>query len=502
MENKDNFFKNSLILTLSNSTMGILRFIFSVILSRDLGAEGMGLYGLIMPIYDLFCCLVCGGLTTAISKETAVFYDKKEYKNLKNSVQICFSFDLFWSILVAVGVFVLSPVLSRGIIKDPRTLYSLQVICPALVFVALSSIIKGYFYGVSKVNVPAIIDILEKAVRISAVVLIIKIFVLREVTKTVTAVYIALSVGEFISFIFLYIFYKIYSSKMNYSCEKVERRSQLLFDILIIAVPLCINGFLSSILNTASTLIVPRRLVAAGFSYKDSLSMIGKFSGMAMSITFFPAVVIASMSTVLVPDISQSLSRKDYYSLQKRIEDVIRISFLLGMATLAVCLSIPNPLGMMFYNRTDLGSYIVFSALCAPTLFIAATTYSILSGLGKQNAILVNSMVTSVEEVILLFILTGIPSINVYGLGISFILVNITSIILNMRDILSKCYIHFEITEIIIHTLICIFVFMLLSILNTVLPNNLIAIKSIAIIIIGFTVFFMLSHIINKAKEI
>ena len=66
---KDTFYRDTFVLTLSNLAMGVLRFMFSIILSRQLGPEGLGLYGLIMPIYDLFCCLVCGGIIAAISRE-------------------------------------------------------------------------------------------------------------------------------------------------------------------------------------------------------------------------------------------------------------------------------------------------------------------------------------------------------------------------------------------------------------------------------------------------
>jgi len=54
---KDNFYRDSIILTISNLTGGVLRFMFSILLSKKLGAEGMGLYSLVMPIYDLFICL-------------------------------------------------------------------------------------------------------------------------------------------------------------------------------------------------------------------------------------------------------------------------------------------------------------------------------------------------------------------------------------------------------------------------------------------------------------
>ena len=71
---KDNFFKNSFFLTASNITTGLLGFIFSIYLSKLIGAEGIGLYGIIMPIYNLFICLMTAGIIAAISKLSAYIH--------------------------------------------------------------------------------------------------------------------------------------------------------------------------------------------------------------------------------------------------------------------------------------------------------------------------------------------------------------------------------------------------------------------------------------------
>ena len=55
---RERFLKSTLILICSNLITSVFAFVFSIILSRKLGAEGMGLYGIIMPIYDLFICLI------------------------------------------------------------------------------------------------------------------------------------------------------------------------------------------------------------------------------------------------------------------------------------------------------------------------------------------------------------------------------------------------------------------------------------------------------------
>lgn len=494
----DNFYKDTLILTISNLATGILRFVFSIILSNKLGAEGLGLYSMIMPIYDLFCCVVCGGMIIAISRKAAIFSSNEDYININRLIRIAIIFDLFWSLFISALVFLNSKFISSFLIKDSRTLYSVMIICPALIFVALSSIFKGYFYGVSKAKVPAYIDIFEKAIRICVVIGILNILMLKTMVQTITAVYAALTLGELISFLILYAAYIMYKGKFKTTNTRRENNGQLLFDILIVAVPLCINGFLGSILNTASTLVLPRRLVSAGIDYDTALSLIGKFTGMALNITFFPMVVIAAMSTVLVPEISKNLSQKNFYALEERTIEVIKLSFYLGIASMIICLCIPNSLGKLFFGRSDLGVYIVSSALCLPITYAAASTYSILSGLGKQTTILINSLLVSVEELILLYTLTAIPSINIYGFAITLFVTGVTSFVLNMYSIKKVCHIGFSSTNMLIDLMMSILVFLTLGIINNIMPDYIFVFKNVFIILLGFILYFFLTIVVKR----
>lgn len=497
---RDNFFKDSMTLTISNLATGILGFMFSIILSRQLGAEGMGLYGLIMPIYNLFICLISGGMVAAISKVAAVYFVKNDYNNLNKSVKVCLTFDFIWGLIVVVFVFLGSNFISNNIIKDERALNSLRFICPAMIFVSFSSILKGYFYGISKVQIPAIIDIFEKAIRIAVILLVIKIFSLNTINSTVTAAYTALTIGEFISLILLYMFYKRNEKKVSIEYSIPEGRSQLLFNILIISFPLCLNGFLTTILTTISTLIVPRRLISAGFEYSAALSMIGKFSGMALNITFFPMLVIGSMITILIPNLSQSISKKDYFALENRITQVLQISLLLGISTLVICFTIPSSLGKLFYNRDDLGSYIKFAALSAPLIFPAITTYGILNGIGKQGILLRNSIIVSIIEVFLLYLLTGIPIINIYGFGITLIITSFIGLMLNLHEIKKKYYFNLSFSNIMIDILLGILIFFVINIVKNLLPDSIFVIKNLIILILGFSLSF-LAHLLLKNNK-
>ena len=286
----------------------------------------------------------------------------------------------------------------------------------------------------------------------------------------------------------LIIFYKSSRKKIiiDYNVE-TESMPQLLIQVLIISIPLALNGFLSSILGTASTLILPRRLVSSGIPYETALSLIGEFSGMAVSIILFPSVIISAISTIIVPEISGSLATKDFFKVEKRIGDVIRVSLYLGLATLIICSIIPKELGILFFNKASIYKYIFTAALCCPLYFTLYTTYGVMSGIGKQKDILLNSLIISILDIIILYIFGGISWINIYAYAITLFLTSLVGVILNLVSIRSFTKIRFGKYQVISTCIITILTTLIVAIINNLLINFNYLLKSFIIILVAFS---------------
>lgn len=489
---KDDFFKNSFLLTASNITTGIIGFIFSIYLSKVIGPEGMGLYNLVMPIYNLFICVMTAGVAASISQVSAVYSSKNENKNLVKTIKVVSAFNFIWATFIAIIVFFAAPLIGKYGIKDIRTIDAIRVTCPAMVFIALSNILKGYFYGTSKIKAPAIIDIFEKALRIFTVAFLVYIFNAKDLKLLVTLCYVALGFGELQSLILLFVYYKRNTKKLPITYERIERRSQLLFNVLIISLPLTLNGFLSNIFNTLSTLVVPRSLAIAGFNHSVALSMIGKYTGMAMMIIGIPLIVVSSINTLLIPDLSQTIIQGNYYDASCRIKKVLKISFLLGLATTVITLLIPKELGLIFYQRNDLGNYIKTGGLCAPIFFVSVPMTSILNGLNKQGIILRNSVFVAILELIGLYIFTSIPKINIYGYAITLFLTSLVSYVINIHEIKKHIELDISKTNTLIYLLLSLLVIIILNmfIKHILLPLN--TVESLLIIALVFIIYLYL----------
>ena len=490
---QDNFFKNSFFLTASNIATGILGFIFSIYLADIAGPEGVALYGLVMPIYNLFICLMTAGIIAAISQRAAIYESKGEYNNLFKTIRSVAFFNIIWAIAIGLIVFFLAPYISQYGIKDPRTINAIKVTCPAMVFIALSNILKGFFYGSSKIKIPAVIDISEKAMRIITITLLIWIFHAKTLSSIVTLAYVSLALGELQSLLLLYGYYRYTVNRIPPSYEKPESKAQLLFNVLIISLPLCLNGFLGNAFSTISTLIVPRQLVASGLDYSSALNLIGRFNGMALTIVTFPLIVVNSINTLLVPDLSQSISNSDYYNASVRIKTVLKIAFLLGMATTVICQLIPDSLGQMFYKRDDLGLYIRLASLSAPIFFVANTMFGILNGLNRQSIILRNSIIISITEIVCLYIFTAIPSINIFSYVITIFVTSTLGLIINLH-VNKHIELNLSLFNIIIFILTGILVYLMLNLFTNRLLDGLFISKNIIVIVLTFGIFAYLSR--------
>ncbi|MBX9138518.1 MULTISPECIES: stage V sporulation protein B [unclassified Clostridium] len=491
---QDNFFKNSFFLTASNIATGILGFIFSIYLADIAGPEGVALYGLVMPIYNLFICLMTAGIIAAISQRAAIYESKGEYNNLFKTIRSVAFFNIIWAIAIGLIVFFLAPYISQYGIKDPRTINAIKVTCPAMVFIALSNILKGFFYGSSKIKIPAVIDISEKAMRIITITLLIWIFHAKTLSSIVTLAYVSLALGELQSLLLLYGYYRYTVNRIPPSYEKPESKAQLLFNVLIISLPLCLNGFLGNAFSTISTLIVPRQLVASGLDYSSALNLIGRFNGMALTIVTFPLIVVNSINTLLVPDLSQSISNSDYYNASVRIKTVLKIAFLLGMATTVICQLIPDSLGQMFYKRDDLGLYIRLASLSAPIFFVANTMFGILNGLNRQSIILRNSIIISITEIVCLYIFTAIPSINIFSYVITIFVTSTLGLIINLHEVNKHIELNLSLFNIIIFILTGILVYLMLNLFTNRLLDGLFISKNIIVIVLTFGIFAYLSR--------
>ena len=100
---KSKFIKSTVILLIGGMITKILGMIIRIVMSRNLGSTGMGLYMLIMPTFNLLIGLAQLGFPVAISKLVA-----EDRHNNKNMVFSSITIALILNIVLIVTMIIFS----------------------------------------------------------------------------------------------------------------------------------------------------------------------------------------------------------------------------------------------------------------------------------------------------------------------------------------------------------------------------------------------------------
>lgn len=451
---KSVFFKNTSILIISNIISGILTFIFSIILSREIGSRGMGLYQLVMPLYSILIFVTSGGISITMSRIAAEKKTEGNIRELYRTVKVICLLEVVWSIFIVGLIAAAVNFISVNLLGDSRTYYSILAFCPALIMISLSSTFRGTYYGVQKVFAPAIIDIAEKIVKILVMFPLVTLTKHMSLELASAAAVLSLSAGEVMSFILFFISFRFYLK--NYPPRGIsDNNLQLVFNVMRMAFPISIESIATAVFGTITAVLIPKRLQAAGMNYEEALSLLGKLQGMVMNIALFPMIITSAFNVLLIPSIVESLAQRKIRILNHRINSAVGLALITSFLAAAVIFPDPVKISNYFYKDETVGRILGFISPVLPIIYVEYNSYAIINGLGEQTKLLVNSIIIQTIDIILLYIFVGIPKFNIYGYTVSVSLSAAIGILLNYNLIIKITGFKVEWARVVIIPVLC-----------------------------------------------
>ena len=165
---KNTIIKGTFILSAAGILTRLIGFYYRIFLSNTIGAEGIGLYQMIFPMYGLCISFAVTGIQMAISKftaEAARTDPQKTFGILKAGLYLSFFLSVFISILLYVS----SDFIASCIISDARCGHLLKLSAFAIPFCSIHGCIIGYFLGKSRTVIPAAAQLGEQLSRVGIV---------------------------------------------------------------------------------------------------------------------------------------------------------------------------------------------------------------------------------------------------------------------------------------------------------------------------------------------
>ncbi|MCL2047704.1 MAG: polysaccharide biosynthesis protein [Defluviitaleaceae bacterium] len=399
----------------------ILGFVYRVYMSNLMGAEGMGLYQLIMPVYTLAWSIACAGFNTTVSKLTAQERAKGEYGNmalmLKQSVLITSALGVVLTFVLYFG----AGLMSVYFFGDARTMLPLKILSLAFPFMAAGTCIRGYFIGLQETKIPAVNQVLEQIVRMVVIYLIAAAFVPRGLEYAAAAAVIAIVAEEVFSFFFVFGAYKLHRKKRRVFAKRSFSATQSFALIMAMALPLTGNRVVGSLLTAWENVLIPRRLQMYGLPAAEAISEFGRIQGMAIPLIFFPTAVLTALSVTLVPAVSEATAvggknGRGASDVSSFASKALLFASVTGMGAASMFFFFSHEMGLAIYNQ-QIGFMLQLLGVMCPFIYMQIIISGVLNGLGCQMFIFRNSLISSGICIAFIFILVPKFGLSAYILG-------------------------------------------------------------------------------------
>jgi len=407
---------STLLLMVAGLFVRLLGFGYRIFLSNAIGAEGVGLYQLVTPLYSMIVLTLTSGISITGSRMIAARFEKNSKYNPNKIVISGLMLASCGGAIASILLLFFASIIANNLIGDSRTLLSVYILIPCIPIVATAAAFKGYFYGIQRVGPAAVAQVVEQITRI----LFVAIFAMSAMNmglEYVCAIAVgAAALGEAANLAVLFGVYKFYNRKPKLKSKETFRK--ITGEMFRGTVPISANRLIISAVATVETIMLPQFLAMGGMTYPMALAEFGKIVGMAMPLIYFPSLVTSSLSTSLVAEISGKMAVGKKGIVNSRISKSIAITFMIGILFTFVFLALPKQIGDLAFQSFDIGNTLSLIAYSCTFIYLQQTLMGALNGLGQQSQVLINTMVGFGVRIACICLLVPRNGVAGYAFGI------------------------------------------------------------------------------------
>ncbi len=428
--NHRKFMQNAAILTGTGLALRAAGLLLRVLLANVLGEGGMGLYSLTFTVYNLFITLAQSGIGVAVTRLVAQYLALKEQDKAEGALRACLLRAGLLGSLAGAGLWIGAPFLAGRWIGEPSCTFALRVLAFSLPFMAVAGCFNGYFLGRREVRPGCFAQTLEQAVRLGMVALAVVLFRHRPRAFLLGMVVLANTVSEGISCLFLGIQAGKKREKGNYS--PIEKGA-----VRRIALPVAASKYLSTALHSTENILIPTAIARHTGDYSLGLAQFGALKGMAIPLLFFPASFLNALSSLLVPEVTESYARADGRATGRIVGRALEITTALSVMIGGVFFLYGKELGRLLYHSDTVGMMLRVLAPITPFMYLDTIADGLLKGMDQQRYALRNNTVDSILRILLTAV--AVPAFGIYGFLGVMVFSNILVATLNIRTLLRAC---------------------------------------------------------------
>lgn len=418
---KSTFLKGALILTIAGVIVKVIGSVNRILLSRLLGGEGIGLYQMAYPIYQLALSISSAGIPIAISIIVAEKVALSDFRGANRVFRISLGLlavtGLIFTFLLYFGA---GWLIDQHFVRDARAYYAIAALAPAIFFVTVLSSYRGYFQGMQMMTPTAVSQIFEQLCRVVTMIFLAYYLLPLGLEYAAAGASFGAAPGAFVGLLVLIYYY--YRQRADLKCKMetqpdVHQESSfaIISRIVKLALPVSLANIMLPVVASIDLFIVPARLEVAGYTVGQATELFGYLSGMAVALINLPTILTASLAASLVPAVSEAFTLRDHTRIFQRVSMAMRIANLITIPSFVGMCLLATPISQMLYGTPNAGMPIAILSLSIVLLGIHQVSTGVLQGLGHTTIPLLNMLFAAIVKIVTSWQLTAMPTLGIQG---------------------------------------------------------------------------------------
>jgi len=442
---KRSFVSGVVILTVSNLLVKVTGLLFKIPMNYIVGDTGMGYFNSAYSIYTFFYMLSTSGLPVAL----AVMVSEKRAAGNITAAKTIYRTALALFAAGGLGVFLLMFFASgglAGLIRSDKSALSVAVAAPTMLFICISSALRGYFQGCGNMVPTAVSQFIEAVgklvIGIAAAVYAIRMgYGIHVIAAYAVS---GLTLGSLAGMVYLLIAKFLRGDRDLLPDDLVIRNEpipqrEIFRRFLKISLPITVSASVMSLTNMIDTALIQRVLQHAGMAEEEAATLFGNYTSLAVPMFNLPPVFVYPIAYSIVPAVAAALSSGETKKAADAVEMSLRAAVLIGMPCALGLTVLADPVLCIFYKAESAHLASPLLTLLAPSSFfvcVLAVTNAILQSCGEERkpviSMLCGAVVKCVSNVLLL------RKIGIAGAPVSTFLCYLTVTVINLAFVV-KC---------------------------------------------------------------
>lgn len=391
------------------------RFVMTLVLARQLGAEQYGLYNLALTSLTVAAALAVFGLDSALVRYIAIFQRRRDEQGVWGTLQIGLGITAILSLLLGFGLFMFATPIAEGIFDQPQLAALLRIVSIVVPFLALSNVLASATQGFKKMQYATLArDIVQPLIRLMLIVGLVMIGLNPAAALIIFGIAISTSAG-----LLLYFLHKVFGLIRPPQAGRRDTKQILSFSI-----PVFLSDLMTTFRENIQTLLLGAMSTVANVGVFAVANQINQVGSMFQS----------AIATAARPIISELYDQGEYAQMGRVYQTTTKWTVTANLPLFLTMLLFPEPILAIFGKSFVSGTTALILVATAIMADISTGMCgNILDMTGHTGLKLFNSIIRLAMSLVLSVLL--IPDYGVVGAALVALIVVATVNVLRLVQV-------------------------------------------------------------------